>query len=109
MWFYGRSDSVQTVEDAQQLVVRLQKENDKQRKEIEALKATRDSARATKRKDLVHDIVALQSYRDSLTSIMATVEASLAAKNAQLAEHDMRDRSNGKAFKELSPQKLLRQ
>ena len=44
--------------------------------------------RAQRRESLVHEIVALKSYRDQLRATLDGIDAVIAAKNTRLAAHD---------------------
>jgi len=119
-WFGGRSDSVETVEGAQEVVSRVSSDLAKKKDTVKSLqcigvaKATTPSTRvrprrqktvkalrAQRRESLVHEIVALKSYRDQLRATLAGIDAEIAAKNTRLAAHDAESRTGSEEYQRL--------
>ena len=57
--------------------------------------------RAQRRESLVHEIVALKSYRDQLRATLASLDAEIAAKNTRLASHDAESRTGSEEYQRL--------
>ena len=57
--------------------------------------------RAQRRESLVHEIVALKSYRDQLRATLAGIDAEIAAKNTRLAAHDAESRAGSEEYQRL--------
>ena len=57
--------------------------------------------RAQRRESLVHEIVALKSYRDQLRATLAGIDAEIAAKNTRLAAHDAESRTGSEEYQRL--------
>ena len=57
--------------------------------------------RAQRRESLVHEIVALKSYRDQLRATFAGIDAEIAAKNTRLAAHDAESRTGSEEYQRL--------
>ena len=57
--------------------------------------------RAQRRESLVHEIVALKSYRDQLRATLAGIDAEIAAKNTRLAAHDAEARTGSDEYQRL--------
>ena len=57
--------------------------------------------RAQRRESLVHEIVALKSYRDQLRATLASIDAEIAAKNTRLASHDAESRTGSEEYQRL--------
>ena len=57
--------------------------------------------RAQRRESLVHEIVALKSYRDQLRATLASIDAEIAAKNTRLAAHDAESRTGSEEYQRL--------
>ena len=57
--------------------------------------------RAQRRESLVHEIVALKSYRDQLRATLAGLDAEIAAKNTRLAAHDAESRTGSEEYQRL--------
>ena len=117
-WFGGRNDSVETIEDAQKIVTRTSSDLAKKRTPSRACtlgvdksrrRATRGprrqktvkALRAQRRESLVHEIVALKSYRDQLRATLASIDAEIAAKNTRLASHDAESRTGSEEYQRL--------
>ena len=77
-WFGGRSDSVETVEGAQEVVSRVSSDLAKKKDTVKSLQKTVKALRAQRRESLVHEIVALKSYRDQLRATLASIDAEIA-------------------------------
>mmetsp|Transcript_35864 Transcript_35864/g.107940 ORF Transcript_35864/g.107940 Transcript_35864/m.107940 type:complete len:191 (-) Transcript_35864:96-668(-) len=100
-WFSSRSDSVQTVEEAQHVVGALETSLTEKTDTVKSLRDEKKTARRDKRDRLVHDILELKTYRDSLKAMLTSLEASIAEKNTALSEHDAQDRRGSAAYKSL--------
>ena len=117
-WFGGRNDSVETIEDAQKIVTRTSSDLAKKKDTVKSLYArcrqitpsptrgprrqkTVKALRAQRRESLVHEIVALKSYRDQLRATLASIDAEIAAKNTRLASHDAESRTGSEEYQRL--------
>jgi len=100
-WFGGRSDSVETVEGAQEVVSRVSSDLAKKKDTVKSLQKTVKALRAQRRESLVHEIVALKSYRDQLRATRAGIDAEIAAKNTRLAAHDAESRTGSEEYQRL--------
>ena len=80
-WFGGRSDSVGA--------------------KLTRVCVTRTVNGTGQRESLVHEIVALKSYRDQLRATLAGIDAEIAAKNTRLAAHDAESRTGSEEYQRL--------